>query len=277
MTVQQALTWARNQLAPYYQDYAFQARLLLAQTLNVTQAQLIKEPQQPLDAKSEQLLQDRIEQRIQGVPLAYVLGSQSFWCFDLQVSYDVLIPRPDTEILVEWLLNYESSSNPVTVLDLGTGSGAIALALAYERPSWQIIGSDQSWAALEIAKANAQRYSLDQIAWFAGDWLQACRKRPYFDIIVSNPPYVALNDPDDETSGYEPKNALLAQDNGLSELNYLAQEAFKYIKPGGCLLMEHGSRQGGAVRQMLLDNGWQQVATLKDWSGWQRASYGFQA
>lgn len=277
MTIQQALSWARHQLAPYYEDYAFQARVLLAQTLNVSQVQLIKEPQQPIDTATEQLLQNRIEQRIQGVPLAYILGTQSFWCFDLMVSPDVLIPRPDTEILVEWLLSYEGSSNPVTVLDLGTGSGAIALSLAYERPNWQVIGSDKALPALKIAKANAQQYDLDQVAWFAGDWLQACRQRPYFDIIVSNPPYVALNDPDDETSGYEPDSALLARDEGLSELKYLASNAMAYIKPGGCLLMEHGCQQGDAVRQMLQENGWQHVATLRDWSGWQRASYGFQA
>lgn len=275
MIVKQALSWARQCLMIGSQTPAIDARLLLMHVMALSQAQLIAYDDHQLTPEQQQQFCELIQKRAQGVPVAYLLGKQAFWSLQLKVTPDVLIPRPETECLVEWLLGQWSDQPNITVLDLGTGSGAIALALAYERPSWTIIGSDVSAQAVQIAQYNAWMNHLEQVAWVVSDWLAAFKTRRLFDVIISNPPYVAYHDPGDETSGYEPQTALLAGDSGLAQIRLLSLTAKAYLKPGGCLLIEHGSTQGEAVRGIMQNDQWQQVATLKDLANLERASWGY--
>ena len=275
MIVKQALSWARQCLMIGSQTPAIDARLLLMHVMALSQAQLIAYDDHQLTPEQQQQFCELIQKRAQGVPVAYLLGKQAFWSLQLKVTPDVLIPRPETECLVEWLLGQWSDQPNITVLDLGTGSGAIALALAYERPSWTSIGSDVSAQAVQIAQYNAWMNHLEQVAWVVSDWLAAFKTRRLFDVIISNPPYVAYHDPGDETSGYEPQTALLAGDSGLAQIRLLSLTAKAYLKPGGCLLIEHGSTQGEAVRGIMQNDQWQQVATLKDLANLERASWGY--
>lgn len=276
MTLKQALLWASQLLASKTASPALDARLLLMHVTQLSQVALITQGEQKLTATQRAYFEELVDKRSQGIPIAYLLGQQFFWSLEFVVTPDVLIPRPETECLVEWIINQWGDQNNFTVLDLGTGSGAIALALACERPNWDVIGSDVSVAAVKLAQYNARLNQLNHVSWVVSDWLAAYKSKPCFDIIVSNPPYVASNDPHDQTSGYEPEQALLALDNGLADIDHLAQTARAYLKPGGCLLMEHGSEQGQAVRNTLRENCWRQVATLKDLAGLERASWGYE-
>lgn len=276
MTVKQALVWARQVLNKQNTSTpALDARLLLMHVAKLSQADLIKFDDRLLTYSQQQYFAELVDQRCLGVPIAYLLGQQAFWSLQLAVTPDVLIPRPDTECLVEWVLDYGPDQSDLTVLDVGTGSGAIALAVASERPCWTVIGSDASIKAVRLAQHNAQLNHVTHVSWVVSNWLAAYKLQPSFDIIVSNPPYVAIDDPFDETSGYEPEQALLAEDQGLAAIRHLAKVSQSYLKPGGCLLMEHGSQQGEAVRSILYSNNWQHVATFKDWSGLERASWGY--
>lgn len=213
-----------------------------------------------------------------GEPLAYLTGTQAFWTLALEVTPDTLIPRPDTERLVALAL--EKMTTPTgRLLDLGTGSGAIALALAQERPGWQVMAVDLSADTLQVARRNAQKYGLSRVlfrqgSWFAalaGDWPQP---QPVFDLIVSNPPYLDPDDPHLPDLQHEPLRALVADQHGLADLQLLAGQARDWLRPGGWLLLEHGWDQGAAVCQNLLALGWQQVQTLRDYGGNDRVTLG---
>jgi release factor glutamine methyltransferase len=256
------------------------AELLLAHVLSISRTQLLTWPLQSVSEGQTQAFQSLLRRRAQGEPFAYLVGTKEFWSLPLIVNADVLIPRPETECLVEALLTRfpADDSYAYQVLDLGTGSGAIALALAVERPHWQIIALDRSEAALAVAKQNAQILSVDNIQWIASDWFSALRsERCAVDIIVSNPPYIEEEDIHLRQDGlcYEPQEALVAGRDGLSDLHQIICIAPAFLKPGGCLAVEHGSTQGLALRLLMKKQGFTQEITLKDLGGLDRLSLAY--
>ena len=212
--------------------------------------------------------------RQSGTPVAYLTGRREFWSLDLEVNPQTLIPRPETETLVEWALSLPLPA-VAEVLDLGTGSGAIALALASERPRWRVSAVDASAGALQVARANAGRLGLQRVTFLASDWYAALAGRR-FDLLVSNPPYI---DPDDPHLArgdlrFEPRAALVAPGSGMADLARLAAGAPAHLRPGGWLLLEHGYGQGALVRALLAEAGFLAVQTRRDLAGRERVSGG---
>lgn len=249
---------------------SLEASLFLTHLTGYSRAQLIAHDD---EAVSDKLIEDYfslIDKRLQGMPCAYLLGYKDFWGLKLKVSPDTLIPRADTETIVEEALKL----NPCKVLDLGTGSGAIILALKSELKDLQAYACDFSSKALAIAAENAQRLNLDvcfyQSFWFDDIPLQQ------FDVIVSNPPYIEENDPHLKLNGlnFEPKTALVSGKDGLDDIRIIADKARTYLKPGGYLLLEHGYNQGRKVREILSSNGFYEVKTVKDLGNNDRVTLG---
>ena len=248
--------------------------ILLAHVLGVTRTYLHAFSEREVTPQEQRKWYKLMEKHRQGVPTAYLTGHKEFWSLDLQVTADTLIPRNETELLVECVLSKEYSAVP-RVVDLGTGSGAIALALAQEKPNWQIEATDRSQAALEVAQANALRLNLHQVKFYQGDWFYALPSE-LFDIIVSNPPYIAEGDPylQEMVLRYEPYSALISAESGLKDLKYIIETAPNYLKPGGWLFLEHGFLQGEAVRRIFLKKGYNEVSTQRDLAGLERVTYG---
>jgi release factor glutamine methyltransferase len=211
-----------------------------------------------------------IAQRSQGVPLAYLTGRKAFYNLDLQVDARVLDPRADTETLVDWALERVQELTSPTVLDLGTGSGAVALAIAHQCPQAQVSASDVSPDALAVAQANAQRLGLP-VQFALGEWLQPWAGQR-FDLIVSNPPYVAEPDPHWPGLRHEPRLALAAGPDGLDALRWLVAHAADHLNPGGWLLLEHGHDQADAVQTLLRTHDWQPVQSRLDEAGIRRCT-----
>jgi release factor glutamine methyltransferase len=214
------------------------------------------------------------QRRLQGEPLGYLTGHQAFYGLDLQVDARVLVPRPDTETLVDWALELLPNSAACSVLDLGTGSGAIALALKASRAELQVHAVDLSSAALEVAQANAQRLHLP-VAFSQGAWFDALPdNHQHFDCIVSNPPYIADQDPHLAGLMHEPAQALSSGPDGLDDIRLIISQAPQRLKPGAWLLLEHGYDQAAAVRKLLSLAGFTQVQSRRDLAGIERCSGG---
>ncbi|MHA3104097.1 peptide chain release factor N(5)-glutamine methyltransferase [Acinetobacter sp. ANC 3791] len=199
----------------------------------------------------------------QGEPLAYVTGSQPFWTLDLKVTSDTLVPRPDTEILVDTVLNLELPEQ-CSMVDLGTGTGAIALALASERPHWRVLATDIYLPTLQVAQENAQRHQLQQVRFACGAWFDAIPTQK-FDLIVSNPPYIDPEDVHLQQLGAEPQRALIAQQKGLADLKIIIDQAVNWLNPQGWVVLEHGYDQGAAVRGIFSQAGFSQIRTVQDY------------
>lgn len=210
----------------------------------------------------------------QGVPLAYLVGSQEFFGFDFVVNKHTLIPRPDTERLVEAVLDWVNAKAMPSgrVLDLGTGSGCIAISLAKHLPAWQVLGVDKSKAALQVANDNAKRLKADNCQFMYSDWFGDVGGK--FDIIVSNPPYIANDDVHLHLLHHEPISALIADDNGLLDIIHIAKNATAFFKPDGLFAIEHGHDQGCAVHKILTQNGYDKVQTIKDYGDNDRLAMG---
>lgn len=218
-------------------------------------------------------LNSLVQRRQQGEPMAYLLGVQEFFGLELRVDARVLVPRADTETLVEWALEVaDGMSTHPSVLDLGTGSGAIALAIKASRPALAVTASDASAPALQVADANARRLGLT-VEFHQGDWLAAVPGLQ-FDVIVSNPPYIALGDPHLQALSHEPAPALSSGEDGLRDIRRLVAAAPSGLRPGGWLLLEHGHDQAGAVRQLLEGAGFSRVSSRTDLAGIERCSGG---
>ncbi len=219
-----------------------------------------------------------LARRAAGEPLAYLLGRAGFWTLDLEVTPATLIPRPETELLVEAALARLPEANALCIADLGTGSGAIALALASERPQARVLATDASAAALEVAGRNAARNDIVNVAFQQGDWLEPLAGER-FDLIASNPPYIAQGDPHLGRGDlrFEPATALASGADGLDALRTLARDAPTHLVPGGWLLLEHGWDQGAAVRGLLRDAGFQRIETLRDLEDRERVTLGSRA
>lgn len=215
-----------------------------------------------------------LARRAQGEPVAHLVGEREFWSLPLRVNDATLIPRPDTEILVEQALARLPAA-PTRILDLGTGTGAIALAIASERPDCQIMGVDRIDAAVALATENAERLALSNVTFALSHWFRDLPSSRY-DLIVSNPPYIDSND-EHLSQGdvrFEPRSALVAEESGLADLRALIEQAPDWLLAGGWLLLEHGWQQGEAVRQMMMQQGYQAVATANDYGGNPRVTYG---
>jgi release factor glutamine methyltransferase len=247
--------------------------VLLAHVLSVARARLRSHPEEPV---RERVGEDRalIVRRAAGEPLAYLTGTQEFWSLPLAVSRAVLVPRPETELLVERALALRSAPHG-RVVDLGTGSGAVARAIASERPHWQVTATDVSAEALAIARANAAQLKLSAIDFRQGSWF-APLAGTRFDLIVSNPPYVAADDPalTDPALAHEPRLALTPGADALSCLRAIARVAPQHLDPGGWLLLEHGNGQGVAVRHELVLAGLRYVRSHRDLAGHERITEG---
>jgi release factor glutamine methyltransferase len=244
------------------------ARLLLAEACGFSQASLIASPAQEIPFEVENAFFDFIRRRIQGEPVAYILGRKEFYGLELSVNPSVLIPRPETELLVDLALERNASS----VLDLGTGSGAVALAIKHERPNFRLVAVDSDLSALLTAKRNAAKLNLE-IDFRHGCWFEPVAGER-FELIVSNPPYVANGDPHLAALRFEPRGALVAGPEGLDSIREIVKAAGSFLLPGGGLLLEHGIGQDAAVRDLLAAAGLESVATWPDLAGIARVSGG---
>jgi len=251
------------------------AELLLEYVTGLPRSSFRAAPEKELPARAAWSFQQLVKRRMQGEPVAYIRGQQEFWSLMLEVTPDVLIPRPDTELLVERALEHIPREQPAQVADLGTGSGAIALAIAHERRHAQVTAVDRSRAALEVAARNAARLELHNVKFAHGDWF-APLGQARFDVIVANPPYIAESDPDldPQVRKHEPLVALIPGPTGFEALEQIIQRAPDYLLPGGCLLLEHGWKQAAAVRDLLVRRGFAHVRSHTDLAGHERVTEG---
>jgi release factor glutamine methyltransferase len=237
-------------------------------------AWLLTHEQHVLTSEQTARFKQGLQRLQQGEPLAYLVGIQAFHGLDLQVTPAVLVPRADTETLVDWALSLPLPNTGVSVLDLGTGCGAIALALKHHRPTWTVHAVDQSAPALQVAQANANRLQLD-VQFSQSNWLQSVNGE--LDLIVANPPYIAEGDPHLPGLVHEPISALVSGPQGLNDLQTIADQARAHLKPGAWLLLEHGYNQAEAVCQILKQKGYTDVQSRNDLAGIVRCSGGQRA
>ncbi len=250
------------------------AELLLAQALGKSRGYLHTWPGREPEAPQLERYQAALARRRAGEPVAYILGRQGFWSLDLDVASHTLIPRPDTELLVETTLALLPAT-PLQVLDLGTGTGAIALALACERPAWQVTGVDRVAEAVALAQGNGTRLQLANARFAESCWFSALAGRR-FQLIASNPPYIAAADPHLSQGDvrFEPSSALVAGIDGLDDIRLIIEQAPEHLLAGGWLLLEHGFDQAEAVRELLVQRGFATVESRRDLGGHQRISLG---
>lgn len=274
-TIDQVIRQATKQLAATSSSPRLDAEVLLRHVAGLTRTALITRANDRLSPEHEEQLSGLIIRRAQGEPVAYLTGSREFWSIDLSVTPDVLIPRPETELLVEQALMRIPDNADWTIADLGTGSGAVALAIAKERPRCRVIATDASEAALAIARTNANRLAIENVEFRHGEWLD-----PFADqvlkMIVSNPPYIAEQDQHLSQGDvrFEPRGALVAGADGLVAIRTIAAGARQHLRRCGLLLLEHGYDQGPAVRAILAGQGYTTVDTFPDLHGLPRVSFG---
>jgi release factor glutamine methyltransferase len=272
-TIAEAVKNAAKELTPHSESPRLDAELLLATILGLPRSALSARGDDPVATNHESAYAELIRSRARGVPIAYLTGSREFWSLPLKVSPDVLVPRPETEILVEHALNLLPRDEVCSVLDLGTGSGAIALSLAHERPRWVITGVDISPAALEVAAHNAQTLKLPHVQWRVGHWFNPVPGER-FHLIVANPPYIAANDPALTALCAEPATALIAGPSGLEALRDIIAQAPGHLHARAWLALEHGITQGQDVAQLLQQHGFDSIRTYSDFSGRPRVTLG---
>jgi len=271
MEVKRALTEYAESFIKVSDSPDIDAECLVMHITGLSRAELFTHPETVLTDKQENDLRELTKRRLNGEPIAYLTGHKEFWNLDLKVTPDVLIPRPETECLVECLLDHYSNEQHLKVADLGVGSGAIALALANERPAWKIHATDNSKNALHVAKENAQKHHLHNIHFFEGEWCEALPDHNY-DIVVSNPPYIASGDHHLRKLQFEPIEALDAGKEGLDAIHMIVHQAKDYLKKGGILILEHGYDQRDAVLGALKMAGYDNPENHLDLAGQPRFS-----
>ena len=276
-TISQALKQATEQLSGLPRSNPrLEAEILLAHVLDKPRTHLFAWPDNPLDRDSQVRFESLVARRLSGEPSAYLTGCREFWSLDLKVTHETLIPRPETELLVERALQLIPVKSAVQIADLGTGSGAISAAIASERPACRLLATDISAAALAVASENFKKLGLENLRCAMGDWCSALPAELRFDLIVSNPPYVASDDPHLAEDGlpWEPASALISGVDGLNDIRKIVQTAADHLLPGGWLLLEHGYDQGEQVVRMLSSAGYRNCSTTRDLGGMGRVSQG---
>lgn len=256
-------------------DARLDAELLLAHVLGKSRAWLFAWPEYELDTAQQATFERTVAARERGEPIAYLTGHREFWSLDLAVTPDVLIPRHETERLVEVALAHISVDRDVRIADLGTGSGAIALALAHERPRASVLATDASRAALDVARDNARRLDVRNVTFVEGNWCEALG-RECFDLIVSNPPYIAASDQHLDVGDlrHEPKSALISGADGLDAIRRIVADAHAHLHPGARLVIEHGWDQAEHVRAMFAAAGYADIGSARDAAGHERVTFG---
>lgn len=274
-SIKSVLREAAGTLALVSDSALLDAEVLLCLALNKPRSHLRAWPDRQLPPEQLGIFTALLEQRRQGTPIAYITGNREFWSRDFQVTPDVLIPRPDTERLIELSLKLIPANCPVKIIDLGTGSGIIAITLAAERPHAQVSAVDFSLAALRIAQLNADKHRINNIKFYQSNWFADVPDTP-FDLIVSNPPYIAENDSHLQQGDvrFEPQTALSAAEQGLADIRVIAGAARNYLKPCGHLLIEHGYNQQQPVQALFKELHYDCVQTYADLSGQPRVTYG---
>ncbi|MFL0804171.1 MAG: peptide chain release factor N(5)-glutamine methyltransferase [Agarilytica sp.] len=250
------------------------AEVLLAWVLGKDRAYLFTWPEKILDGEEQERFEAYVARRAQGEPVAYILGEKEFWSLPLYSEPSTLIPRPDTEVLVEQVLA-QLPEQPQKILDLGTGTGAIALALASERKDCDVHAVDKMASAVQLANKNVKRLNIQNVRIFQSDWFGAITEK--YNVIVSNPPYIDVNDKHLKQGDvkYEPKTALVAAENGLADIRYIADNAKAFLILGGMLVFEHGYDQREAVQLIMAQAGYAGVTTEKDYHGQDRVTLGY--
>ncbi len=271
--------WRRaiKELSPSSPSAYLDTEVLFSHVLGLTRAQLHSQrPDRLLTTRQQKHINQLIARRQEGEPIAYLLGRQEFWSLSFEVTPEVLIPRPETELLVQLVLDSYGTEQR-KIADLGTGSAAIVVALALSRPAWEFVATDYSPGALQVAERNIRRYHSQTIELRQGDWCEALLVDEKFDVILSNPPYLAWDDPHLQTEcalAYEPKSALISGEKGLNDLEIIIQQARQHLLEGGILFLEHGYQQAAFVEEFFLKYGYQQIKNYKDLAGHQRVSSG---
>ncbi|MDG3087430.1 peptide chain release factor N(5)-glutamine methyltransferase [Vibrio hannami] len=251
------------------------AAVLLCHVLDKPRSYLLTWPDKALDESQQKSFRLLLDRRISGEPIAYITGEREFWSLPLKVSPSTLIPRPDTERLVELALD-KAPQGVASILDLGTGTGAIALALASELPTANVVGIDIRQEAQRLATENASNLGIKNCRFLQGSWFEPVENGTKFALIVSNPPYIEKDDPH-LTQGdvrFEPLSALVAEEKGLADIRHIATEARVHIDTGGWLMFEHGFEQGSDVRNLMKELGYSDVSTEKDYAGNDRVTMG---
>jgi release factor glutamine methyltransferase len=273
--IKTVLAHAANFLTSYSESPLLDAEVLLGFVLNKPRTYLRAWCDNTLTDQQISAFEALIEQRLQGIPIAYLTGTREFWSRDFTVTPDVLIPRPDTELLIELSLDIIPKNQAVNLIDLGTGSGIIAVTLAAERLNAQVIAVDVSLAALAVARHNARQHQLTNIVFYQSDWFANVPKL-LFDMAISNPPYIGIDDVHLQQGDvrFEPQSALIADNQGLSDIQIIADKARSYLKPAGHLLIEHGYNQAPQVQAIFNALAYDKVQSYLDLSGQPRVTYG---
>ncbi len=266
MRLDAAIAGATLRLSPVSDSARLDAEILLGKAIDMPRSYLFAHPEDELDPLTLARFEAMLARRLDGEPVAYIAGTREFWSHELLVSPATLVPRPETELLVDLALQKIPRNAGWQILDLGTGSGAIAIAVASERPLCEVTATDRSADALAIAAENIRQTELANVSFVVGDWIAPVLGRR-FNIIVSNPPYV--NDDDEALLKlrHEPRTALAAGADGLNALRVLAVDCASILAPGGWLLLEHGALQAAAVADLLRDAGWTDIACHNDLAG----------
>ncbi len=275
MTIQQALQQARQNLAESSPTAGLDAQVLLTHILQCNTAHLLAWPEKKLNKEQIANYQQLIQQRQQGRPVAHLTSSREFWSLEFSVNDSTLIPRPETETLIEFILDKFSNKKNLKLLDMGTGTGAIAITIATEKPGWKIFASELIADALKLARDNSNSHQTKNISFIQSDWFNNIKDKD-FDIIVSNPPYIANDDPHLLAGDvrFEPQSALSAGVIGMDDIKHLCLHAKNYLTQNGWLIIEHGYNQKQLVSDCFVKNGFTQIEQKQDLSGHTRMTAG---
>ena len=265
ISIAAAVAAATNRLSECSDSARLDAEILVARCINMPRSYLFAHPEDALDESALERLRQTLQQRCEGMPLAYITGNKEFWSLQLQVSPATLVPRPETELLVERALREIPRTAQWRVLDLGTGSGAIAVAIASERPGCEVTATDASADALAIAQQNVRQLDLANVRCLQGNWIAPVADQ-VFNVIVSNPPYVADGDAALAALAAEPDLALVSGSDGLDAIRQLSKDCRTIIADDGLLILEHGNQQAVAVAKILAADGWRDIACVDDYA-----------